>query len=59
MPKYNIIRLEVFTAVAMKTLVFWDVMPFGSYMKKRFGGTYPRLHQGDTNRPARKNVSSH
>jgi hypothetical protein len=38
---YNneILRFEVFTAVAMKNDVFWDVMPCGSCKNLRFGGT--------------------
>jgi hypothetical protein len=40
------IRFEVFTAVTMKTGVFWDVTPCGSCKNRRFGGTYSLHHQG-------------
>jgi hypothetical protein len=33
------VRLEVFTAVAMKNGIFWDVTPCGSCKNRRFGGT--------------------
>jgi hypothetical protein len=33
------VRFEVFTAVTMKSGVFWDVMPCGSCKNRRFGGT--------------------
>jgi hypothetical protein len=33
------VRFEVFTAVTMKSDVFWDVMPCGSCKNRRFGGT--------------------
>jgi hypothetical protein len=33
------VRFEVFTAVTMKNVVFWDVMPFDSCKNRRFGGT--------------------
>jgi hypothetical protein len=33
------VRFEVFTAVTMKNVVFWDVTPCGSCKKRRFGGT--------------------
>jgi hypothetical protein len=33
------IRFEVFTAVAMKNGVFWDVTPCVSCKNRRFGGT--------------------
>jgi hypothetical protein len=33
------VRFEVFTAVAMKNDVFWDVTPCGSCKNRRFGGT--------------------
>jgi hypothetical protein len=37
------VRFEVFTAVTMKNVVFWDVAPCRSCVNRRFGGTY-RLH---------------
>jgi hypothetical protein len=37
-PIHPPVRFEVFTAVTMKSGVFWDVMPCGS-CKNRFGGT--------------------
>jgi hypothetical protein len=33
-------RFEVFTAVTMKGVVFWDVRQRGSCKNRRFGGTY-------------------
>jgi hypothetical protein len=33
------LRFEVFTAVTMKNVVFWDVKPCGSCKNRRFGGT--------------------
>jgi hypothetical protein len=43
------VRFEVFTAVAMKNGVFWDVTPCGSCKSRRFGGTLRLLHQDDKN----------
>jgi hypothetical protein len=37
------VRFEVFTAVTMKDVVFWDVVPCRSCVNRRFVGTY-RLH---------------
>jgi hypothetical protein len=34
----------------MKNGVFWVVTPCGSCKKRRFGGTWRLLHQGDKNR---------
>jgi hypothetical protein len=39
----NTVRFEVFTAVAIKNAVFWDVAPCRSWVNRLFGGTY-RLH---------------
>jgi hypothetical protein len=36
-------RFEVFTAVTMKNVVFWDVTPYRYCVNRRFGVTY-RLH---------------
>jgi hypothetical protein len=33
------VRFEVFTALAMKNGVFWDVTPYGSCKNRRFEGT--------------------
>jgi hypothetical protein len=38
-----IVKFEVFTAMIMKNIVFWDVARCGSGVNRRFGGTY-RLH---------------
>jgi hypothetical protein len=35
----NYVRFEVFTAVTMKSGVFWDITPCGSCNIRRFGGT--------------------
>jgi hypothetical protein len=35
-----VVRFEVFTAVTMKNVVFWDVAPLcRSWVNRRFGGT--------------------
>jgi hypothetical protein len=34
----------------LKNGVFWVVTPCGSRKNRRFGGTWPLLHQGDKNR---------
>jgi hypothetical protein len=40
----KIIRFEVFTAVVIKSIIFWDMTPCSPLSFKRsFGGTY-RLH---------------
>jgi hypothetical protein len=40
----NTVEFEVFTAVVMKSIIFWDVMPCSLLRcNRRFGGTY-RLH---------------
>jgi hypothetical protein len=33
------VRFEVFTAVTMKNVIFWDVTLCGSCKNRRFGGT--------------------
>jgi hypothetical protein len=53
----SLVRFEVFTAVAMKNAVFWDVTPSGSWKNRRFGGTKPLHHQGDKNRWTRNKVA--
>jgi hypothetical protein len=52
------VRFEVFTAVTMKNVVFWDIMPCGSCKNGRFRGMYRLHYQDDKNRRARNNVSS-
>jgi hypothetical protein len=44
------VGFEVFTAVVMNSINFWDIMPCSSLsVNRRFGGTY-RLHfQGRSN----------
>jgi hypothetical protein len=43
--KSGFVRFEVFTAVVMKSIIFWDVTPCSLLScNRRFGGTY-RLHQ--------------
>jgi hypothetical protein len=37
--KVKIVRFEVFTAMTVKSGVFWDVRPCGSCKNRRFGGT--------------------
>jgi hypothetical protein len=36
--KWNL-RFEIFTAVTVKNVVFWDVTPCGSCKNRRFAGT--------------------
>jgi hypothetical protein len=38
------VKFEVFTAVTMKNVVFWDVALCSSCVNRRFGATY-RLHR--------------
>jgi hypothetical protein len=42
----------------MKTVVFWDVMPSGSYKDQSFTGGYRLRHRDDKNWRARINVRS-
>jgi hypothetical protein len=53
----TVVRFEVFTAVTMKNVVFWDATPCGSCNNRRFGGTQRLHHQGDKNRRTSNNVS--
>jgi hypothetical protein len=46
----KIVRFEVFTAVTMKNVVFWDVALCRSWVNRRFEGTYPS--SGYTNQRA-------
>jgi hypothetical protein len=39
-------RFEVFTAVTMKNVVFWDVTRWGSCNNRRIGGRYRLHHHG-------------
>jgi hypothetical protein len=56
--QYFCVRFEIFTAVTMKTAVFWDVTPCDSYKNGRLGGMFRANHQGEENRRARNNVGS-
>jgi hypothetical protein len=47
---YRYVKFEVFTAVAVKNSVFWDVTLRGSCKNRRFGGTQCLHYQGDKNR---------
>jgi hypothetical protein len=40
---YNDLRFEVFTAVTIKNVVFWNVTPCSFCVNRSFGGSY-RLH---------------
>jgi hypothetical protein len=42
------VRFEVFTAVAIKNAVFWDVTPCGSCKIQRFGVMHRRYHREGT-----------
>jgi hypothetical protein len=55
---YSIVRVEVFTAVTMKNVVFWDVTPCASYKSRYFGRTYRLRHQGGEIQRAKNNVIS-
>jgi hypothetical protein len=50
------VRFEVFMAVTMKNVGFWDVTPCGCCKNRRFGGTYRHHHEGDNNRLTRNNA---
>jgi hypothetical protein len=58
-----LVGFEVYTAVVMKSIIFWDMTPSSLLsFNRRFGGTY-RLHlQGQRNKfskkPASKQVAS-
>jgi hypothetical protein len=48
---------EVFTAVVMKSIIFWDMRPCSPLsFNRRFGGTY-RLHLQDRRNTFRKTAS--
>jgi hypothetical protein len=49
---------EVFMAVTLKNVIFWDVTPCGSCKSRCFGGMYRLHHQGDKNWQSRSSVSS-
>jgi hypothetical protein len=51
------VRLEVFTAVTMKIIVFCDVIPCASCKNERFGVTFRLDPHGDKNRQTKKNFS--
>jgi hypothetical protein len=40
------VRFEVFTAVTVKNVIFWDIMSCGSYKNQHFGGMF-HLHDQD------------
>jgi hypothetical protein len=45
------VGFEVFTAVVMKNIIFWDMMPCSpSNFNRRFGGTYCLHIQGQRNK---------
>jgi hypothetical protein len=52
------VKFEVFTAVTMENVAFWDVTLSGSCKNRCFGGIYRLNHQADKNLRARNNVSS-
>jgi hypothetical protein len=47
------VRFEVFAAVTMKNVVFWDVTPCASCKNRRFGGMYGLHLQGENNQRAK------
>jgi hypothetical protein len=55
-PLWSYERFEVFTAVTMKNVVFWGLMPCGSCENRCFWGTYRLHHQGDKNQRAKNSV---
>jgi hypothetical protein len=50
------VRCEVFTAVTVKNVVFWNFTSCGSCKNRHFGETNRLHHRGDSNRRARNNV---
>jgi hypothetical protein len=49
---------EVFTAVVIKSMNFWDITPCSPLsVKRRFGGTYPLHLQGRRNKFSKKSAS--
>jgi hypothetical protein len=55
---FSHVGLEVFTAMTMKSTIFWDVTPCRSYENRCFGGTC-RLHlQGRENSREGSSISS-
>jgi hypothetical protein len=40
---YFHVRFEVSTAVTMMIIIFWEMIPCGSYKNRRLGGSY-RIH---------------
>jgi hypothetical protein len=52
------IRIAVFTAIAMKNAVFWDVTPFGCCWNRHFGGTYRLHYQCGKNQQVRNKFNS-
>jgi hypothetical protein len=49
---------EVFTAMVMKSIIFWDATPCSPSFSRRFGGTY-RLHrQGRRNKFSKNQLAS-
>jgi hypothetical protein len=59
---FLIVGFEVFTAVVLKSIIFWDMTPFSPLsFNRRFGGTYRSHLQGQRNRfgkPASKQMAS-
>jgi hypothetical protein len=47
----TMLRILVFTAVTMKSVVFWDVTPCGSYKNQRFGWTYASIIRVTSHNP--------
>jgi hypothetical protein len=50
-------KFEVFTAMAMKYTVFWDVKPCGSCENRCFGGTYLFHHQSEKKQWTKNSVA--
>jgi hypothetical protein len=49
---YSLVRFGVFTAVTLKNVVFWDVVPCRCCVNQRFGGMYRLYLQGNASRKA-------
>jgi hypothetical protein len=46
----DFVRFEVFTAMVMKSIIFWDVTPYSLLRcNRRFGGTYHLHPEGRRN----------
>jgi hypothetical protein len=52
------VRFEVFTAMIIKNIIFWDMTPCGSCKDGRFGGKCHHHYQSGKNQRAMNNISN-